>query len=54
MANPVQIVSGLGGAIGCAYRQSHNQLVFVEFNGKLSRYDLFPSAVIVSSGTTVL
>jgi hypothetical protein len=54
MANPKQIVGGLGGAIGCAYRQSHNQLVFVEFSGKLSRYNLFPSATIVSSGTKVL
>ena len=54
MSTPKQIVSGLGGAIGCAYRQSHNQLIFVEFNGKVSRFDLFPSATIVSSGTKVL
>jgi hypothetical protein len=54
MATPTQIFSGLGGAIGCDFRQSHNEIVFVEFNGKLSRYDLFPSAIIVSAGTTVL
>jgi hypothetical protein len=49
-----QLVSGLAGAIGCSFRSTHNQLVFVEYGGKLSRLDLFPSAVVVSQGTAVL
>src|SRR5262249_12447059 len=35
-------------------RRTHNQLVFVEFAGKLSRLNLFRPATIVSSGTKVL
>ena len=54
MATPVQLVTGLGGAIGCDFRSSHNQLVFVEYAGKLSRLNLFHPATIVSSGTAVL
>ena len=44
----------LGGAVGCDFRSGLNQLVFVEFAGRLSRFDLFPTATVLSSGTTVL
>src|SRR5260221_11025823 len=54
MATPTQLVTGLGGAIGSDLRRIHNQLVFVEFAGKLSRLNLFRPATIVSSGTKVL
>ncbi|HEY4358618.1 MAG TPA: hypothetical protein VGN16_22925 [Acidobacteriaceae bacterium] len=49
-----ELTGGLAGAIGCDFRQSLNQLVFVEFGGKLSTYNLFPAATVVSSGTTTL
>lgn len=50
-----QLVNGLGGAVGCRYLPTHNQLVFVEFNGKVSVVDLIrPLAATVSSGTAVL
>ena len=48
------LVSGLGGAIGCDLRRAQNQLLFVEYNGKLSRLNLFRTGTIVSSGTGVL
>jgi len=35
-------------------RPAQNQLLFVEYNGKLSRLDLYRSGTIVSSGTGVL
>jgi hypothetical protein len=55
MPTPIQqLVSGLGGAIGSAFRAPENQLVFVEYSGNLSRLNLFPAATIVSSGTAVL
>ena len=54
MPTPIQLVSGLGGAIGCDFRHLENQLVFVEYAGKLSRLNLFPAATVVSSGITVL
>ena len=41
MPSPVQLVTGLGGAIGCDFRPAQNQLVFVEYNGKLSRLNLY-------------
>lgn len=44
----------LGGAVGCDFRSGQNRLLFVEFSGKLSRMDLFPSASVLASGTTVL
>src|SRR5215472_6759430 len=44
----------LGGAVGCDFRSLLNQLLFVEFSGKLSRMDLFPLATVASAGTTVL
>lgn len=49
-----ELTGGLAGAIGCDFRQSLNQLVFVEYGGKLSTYNLFPAATVVSSGTATL
>jgi hypothetical protein len=49
-----ELASGLGGAIGCDYRLSRNQLVFVEFSGKLSRLNLTPTTSIRSSGTATI
>ncbi len=41
MATPTPIATGLGGAIGCKYIQSTNQLVFVEWDrGNVSAIDL--------------
>src|SRR5215470_14844728 len=55
MVTPVALVTGLGGAIGCDYRRSHSELIFVEFAGNLSRLDLIRSLnSIVSSGTGIL
>ena len=54
MSIPTQLVTGLGGAIGCDLRRTHSQLLFVEYAGKLSRLNLFPTSTIVSSGTKVL
>jgi Strictosidine synthase len=52
---PVQLQSGLGGAIGSDFRTAQNQLVFVEYNpGKLSALNLFSPSTVVSSGTTTL
>ena len=48
------LVTGLGGAIGCDLRRAQNQLLFVEYSGKLSRLNLFRTGTIVSSGTGVL
>jgi hypothetical protein len=47
-------VTGLGGAIGCDFISAAQRLVFVEYSGNLSRFDMSPSATVVSSGTTVL
>ena len=47
-------VTGLGGAIGCDFIGAAQRLLFVEYSGNLSRFDLFPSAIVVSSGTAVL
>jgi hypothetical protein len=54
MSTQVQLVSGLGGAIGSDFRRTQNQLLFVEFNGKLSRLNLFRTATTVSSGSILL
>ena len=54
MPTPVQLVTGLAGAIGCDFRRAQNQLVFVEYAGKLSRLNLFRTGSVVSSGSTVL
>jgi len=49
-----QFIGGLGGAIGSEFISAQNRLVFVEYGGRLSRYDLFPAATIVSQGSAVL
>ena len=54
MPSPVQLVTGLGGAIGCDFRRAQNQLVFVEYSGKLSRLNLYRTGTVVSSGTADL
>lgn len=54
MSPPVQLVSGLGGAVGSDFRRTQNQLVFVEFSGKLSRLNLQRTGVIITSGATTL
>ncbi len=55
MVTPIPLATGRGGAVGCDYRRSFNELVFVEFAGKVSRLDLFRSlGAIVSSGTSTL
>jgi hypothetical protein len=52
---PVQLLSGIGGAIGSDFRVTQNQLVFVEYNkGELSALNLFSPSTVVSSGTTTL
>lgn len=44
----------LGGAIGSDYLSTRSRLLFVEYSGNLSRYDLFPAATVLTSGTTLL
>jgi hypothetical protein len=49
------LVKNLQGAIGSKYLKNHNQLIFVEYGGFLSRLDLVqPSPGLVSHGTTVI
>ncbi len=43
MTTTQQLVSGLGGAIGSDFIATQNRLVFTEFDGKISRYDLVRS-----------
>jgi hypothetical protein len=54
MPTQKQLVSGLGGAIGSDFRSAQNQLLFVEYSGKLSLLNLTRTATVVSSGTKVL
>lgn len=54
MSTVTQLANGLAGAIGSSFRSTQNQLLFVEFGGKLSRLNLFPSASVISSGLAVL
>jgi len=50
-----KLAGGLGGAIGSKYLKTHNQLVFTEYSGFLSRIDLLQtSATVVSQGTVVI
>lgn len=52
---PVQLLSGIGGAIGSDFRITQNQLVFVEYDkGELSALNLFSPSETVSSGATTL
>ena len=48
-----QLASGLSGAIGSDYRRTGNELIFVEFGGKLSTVKLGPVSVIASGSTTL-
>jgi hypothetical protein len=54
MSSVKVLATGLAGAIGSDFRRAINQLVFVEFGGRLSRLNLFRSATVVNQGTTVL
>ncbi|MFO0761469.1 MAG: hypothetical protein U0359_33630 [Byssovorax sp.] len=55
MTTPVQLISGLGGAIGSDYRQSRSQLDFVEYGGKVSRLNLVRRVIAVASqGSAVI
>src|SRR6516225_10879970 len=54
MPSPVQLIGGLSGAIGSDFRRSLNQLIFVEFAGKLSRLNLTRTATIVTQGSATL
>lgn len=54
MSTPVQLIGGLAGAIGSDFRQAQNQLLFVEYGGKLSRLNLYRTGSIVSSGSGTL
>jgi hypothetical protein len=55
MAIPIQLATGLGGAIGSDYVLSSNQVFVVEYNGKISRLDLVrPLEAIVFSGTVTM
>lgn len=55
MSTPIQLATGLGGAIGSDYVQSRNEVYFVEFNGKVSVLDLVrPLEAIVFSGTVTM
>jgi DNA-binding beta-propeller fold protein YncE len=38
-----ELQGGLGGAVGCDFNTSHNQLIFVEYSGKLSSLAVAPS-----------
>lgn len=49
MATPITLASGLGGAIGCDFRQPQNQLVFVEYSGNLSRLNIVPGSPVTGS-----
>src|SRR5215216_6177684 len=55
MPIPIELATGLGGAIGCDYRRGPNYLIFVEFNGKISRVDLVRSLDhVVFNGTATM
>ena len=54
MTTQNQLVSGLGGAIGSDFRSTLNQLLFVEYAGKLSRLNLTRTATVVYSGSKIL
>ncbi|MCU1323759.1 MAG: hypothetical protein JWM43_3408 [Acidobacteriaceae bacterium] len=54
MPTSTQLVTGLAGAVGCDFRTAQNQLVFVEFGGKLSTLDLFPAATIVAQAPSTI
>jgi hypothetical protein len=50
-----KLIGNLGGAIGSRYLKNHNQLVFIEWNGSLSKLDLVQSlASTVSQGNATI
>ena len=49
-----QLINNLEGAIGSDFIPAQNRLLFVEYGGNLSRFDLFPTATIISQGTAIL
>jgi hypothetical protein len=50
-----KLAGGLSGAIGSRYLKAHNQIVFVEYGGYISKLDLVQSlASTVSQGTTTI
>ena len=48
-----QVASGLAGAIGSDYRRTSNELIFVEFGGKLSTVKLGPVTIVAADTTTL-
>jgi hypothetical protein len=54
MSATTQLATGLGGAIGCDFRNVQQQLVFAEYSGKLSAVNLFPAATVVDSGVNTI
>ncbi len=54
MPTSTQLVTGLTGAIGCDFRQAQNRLYFVEYGGKLSSLDLFPTPTVVAQSTSTV
>jgi hypothetical protein len=54
MSTSIQLATGLGGAIGSDVRRTQNQLLFVEYAGRLSRLNLYRTASIVFSATDTL
>jgi len=54
MPTTTQLATSLGGAIGCDFRNAQQQLVFVEYSGKLSAVNLFPAATIVDNGVNTV
>ena len=54
MSTSTQLVTGLAGAIGCDFRTAQNQLLFVEYGGKLSSLDLFPTPTIVAQSASMV
>ena len=49
-----QLLGGLAGAIGSDFVATQNRLLFVEYGGRLSKYDLAPTMSILHQGTAVL
>ncbi len=55
MTTRTPLVTGLGGAIGSDYVQTTHQLFFVEYAGKISRFDLLrPLEATVFTGTATM
>jgi hypothetical protein len=48
------LIGGLEGAIGSEFLPAPNRLVFVEYGGRLSCYDMVPAARLVSQVSAVL